>query len=161
MSSETARVKYACPRCESDQIQRFAVVFQTGTARSTHHTSGIGIGGHSEGIGLAGFGAVTESASSTLLASQLAPPETKPSLFPNLMRGVCIIFTLVALTAFVQFRDIRLGIVVAIGLAGFWSNHRRYKNLSKWNKEEYPKLVDEWERSWVCHKCGHTFQLPS
>jgi len=32
--------------------------------------------------------------------------------------------------------------------------YRRGEEISKYNKQ-FPLLYEEWENSWLCHKCGH------
>ena len=33
------------------------------------------------------------------------------------------------------------------------------RGYEKWNKEEFPKLYEGWENSWLCHRCGCTFTV--
>lgn len=148
MSETLPDNQYVCPnpKCGSTSIQRCAMVFQSGTSRSTGFTSGVGV---ATGGGLGVFGASTETASSTLLAEQLAPPAK---------RGVGLWAFMIIIGVGMLISKVwwlvLLGLALII-IAVFFS-----RKIGKWNKTEYPKLLSDWEHSWVCHKCGHVFQLP-
>ena len=36
--------------------------------------------------------------------------------------------------------------------------HNTYKRYT-WNRDTYPKLREEWEHTYVCLRCGNSFQL--
>lgn len=121
------------------------MVYQAGTSASMHHSVGVGVtSGGVLGLG----GAQTTSASITTLAARVAPPELKkksPLQLPIVL-GAAVLFVVVdgfiAKTSGVAL----FALVIVMQVQRF-----------KWNHQTYPKLVEEWERSWVCHTCGNEF----
>lgn len=158
MSDNTIAAKYACPKCSSENIQLFSMIFQSGTSTSTSHTSGVGLN-NDGGMGV--FGAQTSTASSTLLANQVAPPVLKKMTLAGIAMGLGGIFIFRGLGEIGSRNNeppvIVLLLIVGFGLAfiGFYF----FKKNKRYNREEFPRLYTQWEHSWKCHKCGHVFQL--
>jgi hypothetical protein len=44
---------------------------------------------------------------------------------------------------------------VPVAVAGFWAMQR----AASFNKDEYPLRLATWERSFLCLRCGHTFEF--
>ncbi|PTX92324.1 hypothetical protein [Opitutus sp. ER46] len=84
----------------------------------------------------------------TALAEKVAPPQPRP---------IHWLFYLLAVSGFVGlFAKGEVGLkLVGIGISaiGCFIIFR----TKKWNRDEFPRLLAQWERSWVCHRCGHTF----
>jgi hypothetical protein len=147
-------MKHSCPKCGSDQIQTAKMIWESGTATGVHSSTGVGVGlGSGGGLGVGLGGATTQSASMTTLASRVAPPTQR--------KVGCMVLAMIPFGAALTFGAFEsggelffMGLVgaplVVIGITLI------VKTL-KWNKEEFPKLHADWERQWLCHRCGDIF----
>lgn len=149
--------KHTCPKCGSDHIQTFQMIWDSGTSTAVHDTTGVGVGvGSGGGIGLGFGGARTQSASVSTLAAKVAPPTAKaiPKFFYfGLVMGALMVLI-------VKPPTISEMIVVKIlGVAAIAGCGYNIFRIQKWNKEELPPLVAAWEKQWLCHKCGNSFTL--
>lgn len=127
-------MNYACPKCSSDQIQPFRIIYESGTSDNISQSTGVGIGMAGGNLGIGVGGATNRSVSMSRIAQKVAPPEKRST--PSLLQWVIctlIFFPLFFLLLFLQIKN------------------------SKWNRTEWPRLLDTWENSWLCHRCGHTF----
>lgn len=126
------------------------MVFQSGTSTAVHDSTGVGFGLGSGGPAVGFGGARTTSTSISSLAAQVAPPQPRPTWLYKI--GVILPFP-----AFTQIEEKPLGagIIILIGVVSFVLLSR----TNRWNKKELPKLVAQWERRWLCHKCGTVFDL--
>ena len=144
-----------CPECKATNVQRLSLVFKQGTSsiQLMSTSLGLGVGGGQLGIG----GATTATAGSqqSLLAQQMAPPKKKDQAL-----GGCVLVVGAVLLTFGFLAGERVIIpLIIIGVpvvvAGFWAMQR----ADSFNKKEYPLRVATWERSFLCLRCGHTFEL--
>ena len=137
-------MNYTCPNCGSGNIQTLRMIFEGGTSTAVHNTMGVGAtsGGS---VGLAG--AQTTTSTITTLAASVAPPAEKPKLFPTIMAvgGVALVASPL---------DAPLKVIGALLFVGgfLW-----LRSVKRWNKNELPRLLKDWEHSWLCHKCGNRF----
>jgi 2-methylisocitrate lyase-like PEP mutase family enzyme len=66
--------------------------------------------------------------------------------------------TLAAMSAIAKAWQIPLAVIIAVlgnWLAITFLHWRRYK----WERAVYPVKLEEWQASWVCHRCGAFFRL--
>jgi hypothetical protein len=138
-----------CPKCHSEQIQTLQMVFENGTATAVHNSSGVGVGiGSGGSVGLGFGGSRTTSTSISTLAAKVAPPQ--PRKMGIFMAGIFLpVLALVTNNAGVMF----VAVLIAAGCFVMGMKMKR------WNKTELPKLVAQWERRWLCHRCGNVFDL--
>lgn len=152
------RKNLRCPQCGSANVRRLRIVYESGTVR----TSGFVSGGY---IGDGGFyGTYTGSVSGkqqSLLAKKCAPPRKRQGggIFLTLvilaiMLGACILLNVekspgdeVPVPCLVFLA----GLMAAVGVV--WS----VKDYL-WNRNEFPRLRDSWERSFLCFRCGAIFR---
>jgi hypothetical protein len=123
-----------CPNCNSDQVQTFRMTYENGTTTRTGYMVGAGATRNNGQTGLGGGAATMQGLSMTLTAQRVAPPREQS--VSGLFWIISVIFLPLLVIAFI-----------------------RQIKAAKWNKTEYPKLMAQWEKSWLCHKCGHTFTL--
>ena len=143
---------FACPHCQSTEIQRFSVAYQSGTSQINTKTAGIGMSLSGKvGIG----GAQTKGQSQTELSRTTAPPK-------KLTYGIWIVCGFVA-SFFLSFlfnqilpQTLADGLAISgsVGLALYFM----YRSF-RFNRDVYPKLMQQWENSWVCFRCGHKFVM--
>lgn len=135
-----------CPACQSDNTQKLSLVYEQGTQniRTTGRTYGGGGGIGRGGLG-GGFGSATTTTTGkqqTIAAQKAAPPDKKKIILPIIIIAVGI---------FLFFQMFPLGLLVTAG-GGFlfWKFYR-------YNSDTFPPLYAQWEKSWVCNKCGTVF----
>lgn len=140
--------KFVCPNCGSENIQKMEIVFQSGTFSNFSTTT------YKNNVGER-VNAETAENSSSALADAVAPPEEEDvSWWP--VWGCAFLAAWFADELLKKFDFLKLIVVIVLGIIAYGC----YLNASakeKWNKEEYPKLYDEWCKSFICHKCGHRF----
>ena len=142
--------EFICPHCHSDNIQRFEMVYRNGIATNTSSSIGIGYSGGGFGIGTATSSGVSVSN----LSQSVAPPQ-KQSYLKNIIIGFLIVcFINYGCQAIIgKFGGI-VGDIALVGLI-YWI----YKNVYCYNRDIYPKLLEQWYNSYLCLKCGHRFIL--
>lgn len=111
----------------------------------------LGVGYSSGGFGVGT--AETTGVSISNLSLSVAPPDKKgyvKNFFIGLL-GVCVLQLVCQALIGRSFG----AIVSYVAFAGliYWL----YKNVYCWNRDVYPKLLDEWYHSWICLKCGYRF----
>ena len=138
-------VSLRCPVCASEDTKSVPIVYKSGVSNIDASMVGIGVGA---GGGLGIGGASTTGTSATLLAEELAPPR-KISL---VKWGAILGFITLFLTNMARGWEILIVFVLAVGFS-FWLL-RRFHEI---NQRLYPPRLREWERSFVCLRCGHVF----
>lgn len=75
-----------CTQCNSDNVQRLAVIYEGGTqkinTRSRTVGSGVGFGSGGLGLGLGSASTTTTGQSQSVLAKKAAPPQKKSYILP-------------------------------------------------------------------------------
>jgi hypothetical protein len=140
---------YQCPRCSSPEIQAFPMLHMSGISK----TSAIGIGIDGE---IGSVGAKTQS-----LLSVLATPPKKRG--ENDGVGMVIAGWMIGFFVYAGASacDSGRGGLIAfliIGIAATAGGIALYRANDKWNKWEYPPLYRKWKHSWLCKRCGTTWQ---
>jgi len=135
-----------CPKCNSDNTQRLEVVYHGGT--QDINTTGATVGGaHGGGIfGLGGAVTKTTGQSQSILAQKAAPPSKKPYKWGS-------IFLLVGTVLLSGPTGILLTGIGFIALGGYM-----VYSAYQFNSKEWPTLHQCWLDSWLCNKCGTTYQ---
>lgn len=137
----------ACPRCKSEDVQRFAVVHKQGVTNSESATTAVGTGDR----GYVGVGtASTSTVSTTKLAAETAPPAARDVLSPGFFA---------VLSA--------LGLFSTFGMPGVWRivwlaillvSVPMLRARRRYNRDELPGLRAKWDRSFLCGRCGEAFE---
>ena len=146
-----ANREFICPHCHSDNIQSFEMVYNNGVSTGTHSTVGMGFAGGKFGIGTA----TTNSVSVTNLSQSVAPPQ-KHSYVKAIGLGLLAVCVL-QIVCQALIGKVFGGLISWVAFAGmiYWV----YKDVYCWNRDVYPKLLDEWYDSYLCLKCGYRFIL--
>ena len=149
----TTTQAYKCPQCGSQQIQKLSVIYESGTSdiSTTTNHAGIAIGKGFSIMPLFG-----RSRTSGTQQSQLAQKAAPPARF-SLSRTIASTASIVVVG----------GIVAAIflGTWAFWllallvCGYTAFaiKQGLTYNKNQWPKAYQDWERRWMCHRCGTCF----
>jgi len=153
-----------CPRCKSDDAVKLSLVHAAGLSdietRSRGHAWALGDGGLLLGVG----NLTTTGTSQTQLSKLSAPPRKKRYRHVILawLIGLVMAGPLIAvLTASAANPDALIrhdfqifayisSAIVAIGLAALWS----------FNRMIFPRRHEIWNRTFLCRRCGETFQVP-
>ena len=134
-----------CPQCNSENTQRLRVVYEGGTnaIQTTSRSMGAGVGsGFLSGGGVTTTSGVSQSG----LAANATPPAkkryAKPFLAAAFLTGAAAHSPDVVL----------MWPLAAIPVVVLW---KRFA----YNRDQWPRLFTAWDASWMCHKCGHMYQL--
>jgi len=158
-----------CPACDSDGTRRVSVVWEEGTytQQSTASTT-TKIQSHVYGGG--GMGALSGRQTGTThttttgmseLARRVARPEPETPLRDALkvlgISAVSIFFGGAAVAGIVSEPLAFVLMPVASALVLYWVFTRTSRGL-RYNRNEFPGLLEKWRRSWWCSKCGEVFE---
>lgn len=135
-----------CPSCQSDNVQSYPIAFESGLSDINTKTSGVSFGGAGLNFGKG----KTKGKSQTALSQRTAPPRKLSYLTPFVSGIIATI--IVSFMLPLHLMDLQYAAFAAVtgGLI-----FRAYKfNSGKW-----PALFEMWQKSFICHKCGHTFAV--
>jgi hypothetical protein len=135
-----------CPKCKSDNVQRYEVAYMQGTSdiNTTSQTLGVGFGGRKLGFGAANT--QTKGTSQTLLSGKTKPPKANHSGSYTIAAAVCLIPLFVA----DGYGWYTFFVLLAIG--GYFAS-----KLFQAEEKKIQEQLDEWKKSWYCNKCGNSF----
>lgn len=145
MEQETEQ-KFECPNCHSDNIQRYEVAFQNGISSVDTTTAGVGVAGRL-GVGVAKTSGTQQSA----LSQTVAPPAKKGYLGKVIL---CFFLSLFGAGAGGSMGGI-VSTVILVGTLYFFV----YKSTYLWNRDVHPQLMEQWQHSYLCLRCGNRFTL--
>lgn len=141
-----------CTQCNSDNVQKLSLVYEQGTQniQTTGHTTGAGVGFGSGGLGAAFGSARTTTAgkSQSITAQKAAPPNKKPLILQ-------VVLTIVGILLLMA--DFKGGWAIVLGWGLIATGGFMIWKSYQYNKNTYPPLYAEWQRSWFCNKCGSIF----
>ena len=155
-------MKITCPKCESEDVQRLAMIYQRGTATTVSSSTTLGdVGGY-----LAVGGSVLSATQQSLLAQQATPPLPRMASDWSYVFGfivlVCGVVTLVvAFSLALEDLPITLivgGMITVVGITAFLSARASARDADQYNRTTYPRLKEAWERTWLCLRCGNRFE---
>ena len=142
-----------CPTCNSKSTKKLSMVYAQGTRNYNSRTSGSSVSSRGTLSGRSGSRA---SSSQSALAAAAAPP--MPSRIPKIVALILtIIFILPSFTfAFSTTQDISIWarILAILTLIVFSAaTYFIYKFLSK----SHEKRKADWDRAWICLRCGGVY----
>lgn len=131
--------KFCCPRCGSENVQSLPIIYQSGSSGNNSITQ------------TGKIISVTQGESMTNLARSVAPPSKKENFWWLFYFSVFV----AGLWLFGDFPAL-IGIL-AIGTAIY--SAKENNEIDEYNKKVFPALYEEWENSFLCHRCGHIFRF--
>lgn len=159
---------YRCPRCHSDGIQNIRVLYESGTARFSGSATTVGVAwspGHGVGIGTAGTS--MSGTQQSLLARTHGPPSLKAvdsvgQFFAFMVVAGSLFMVVVGFLPWASGKSVLATLtLVLLGLCGVWGGVALYRSAdsearatAEYNRTEWPRLYNEWQQCWLCHKCG-------
>lgn len=137
-SSYGGNVVFRCPVCDSENVQKCSVIYQSGISSSNAATLADK------------FVAVTKGVNMTALAQSVAPPAKKENSW--FLTVVCALATLLFLDD-----DNKLMFLICLCGTGWFLK----ENLDTYNYNEkvWPDLYDTWLHTYLCHRCGNVFVI--
>ncbi|HEX7241525.1 MAG TPA: hypothetical protein VF263_14705 [Longimicrobiaceae bacterium] len=135
-----------CTACGSDNVRRLAIIYREGMAVLNARMGGVGAGGG----GLAVGGAATVGTQQSLASMGAAPPEKMSVKGAAALLAAGAVLFLASLGAGAVPGAVG-GLVVAAGGLLWVQRVRAY------NQVRFPELYREWENTFTCRRCAHTF----
>jgi len=144
-----------CIRCGGAETQRLSVAYESGISDINTSGTTTGLFASGNGLGIGGGSTRTRGTAQTALSQRAAPPAKKRYLKPLLLIGLLLPFILPYL--FQAILPGKVGNLIAeiiyVGcLLGWIAFALRY------NTQQWPPLKAIWDRSFICLRCGTTFQ---
>ena len=127
---------FRCPKCGSENIQSCPVIYQSGTV------------GHSYTSRSGDYQIDTSGTESTHLAQSVAPPAQKETFW-----GFMIVTGAIAAFALSEGSLIIAAIFGLLAGGSFVTN----QEASEYNEKIWPREYKNWQRSYMCHRCGNIF----
>lgn len=147
---------YRCTKCGSDQIQSVPAVHSGGTSIIEGSSVSTGVIWQG-GAKLTPVMGSTNSLSlqQTDLAKKLAPPKKRSTDWSKLPATAGLYgFATLALLVFALPVGALLAVYGIIWLVKY-ANEKSPSGI--WNRNEWPKLMADWETSFYCNRCGAVF----
>ena len=129
---------FRCPVCDSENVQRCAVIYQSGISSSNSATLADK------------FMAVTKGVNMTALAQSVAPPAKKENSW---------FWTIICAFVTYLFLDDGDGLLFLISLCVTGYLVKGNLEIYNYNEKVWPELYDTWLHSYLCHRCGNVFVI--
>jgi len=150
MGTVHEQTAYQCERCGANDIVAAPLVYQQGThAYSTRFSSGT---------------------SQSLSAKAAAPPLPRRYTGRVIIWGIGVLFSIfwgsAGLRAIARDAHSRgdvegpLEFILALGLVCFLGMLLSIRKIARYNREVYPRLWRNWERTYFCGRCGNSQFIP-
>lgn len=142
-----------CPACQSDQVRKISLIHEEGVRAGV----GIGVGVSVSGVG-AGVGA---GVSTSVLATKCAPPKKdKDAFFKQVGGGLLLVFVvplIISLMASGSWGETGWFWKAWAGLGLALIAWLQFK-FDKKQEEAYQQALADYEKTFMCCRCGHFFQ---
>ena len=145
---------FECPYCQSENIQSYNIAYASGFSNVSGVTTGVGVGMSGRvGVGVGN----TVGTQQTVLSMMATPPKKKSttSLFIMGTLGIYFGLGLVLLVSGLSKSNWSLLLYIGAYAILIYAIHRR----TVWNRTVYPQLWRDWERTYICLRCGNKFRL--
>jgi hypothetical protein len=141
----------ACPKCTSQEVRKLSLIHNEGLSIINTQSQTVAFGGGAfGGVGsTAAAGTSTVGRQQTALSKQAAPPAKKHWILWATLAGFFALFTMGGLTR-PSFGTLFTLIIAGLGV-------RFALQARKYNAEIHPSLQQQWERSFMCNRCGEVF----
>ena len=139
-----------CPNCQSDQVRKLSLIYEEGLSdiKMSSETFAAGTGGTAFGV------TSTEGVSQSALSQEAAPPKKENTIKLLLMHVVGFFVLNIIMGILIKGSSVIAGIV-NVGYLALVVFHI-YSNI-KFNRHEYPALLQNWQSSYMSLKCGNAY----
>ena len=140
----------ACPKCSTTEVRKLSLIYNEGLSiiNTVSHGTGAAVGSGG-GMAFGSHSSHTTGRQQTGLSKQAAPPEKKHWILWSSCAVVCGFIALSGLS------HPGFGTLVAIGLAVL--SVRFALKGKEYNAQVLPGLLQQWDRSFMCNRCGEKF----
>lgn len=141
----------ACPKCTSAEVRKLSMIYSEGLSTISAMSTGSSSGFSSSGS--VGFGTHTTHTSGrqqTALSKQAAPPEKKHWILWSSAAAISGLIALGGLSHPSFWTLVFAGLTVL--------SVKNAISGKAYNAEVLPGLMQRWEKSFMCNRCGETFQ---
>jgi len=138
-----------CPNCNSANTRKKSVIYDEGTYSSTSTSNVRGSG--------ASATSTTTSSGQSKLARKCSPPQKMSVIGYFLFIFLLFFIGQMIVLAFWNPDNhdlIAKGVTALGGVLALLGARGSFM----FNRKEYPKLMDSWNRSWCCLKCGNLYE---
>lgn len=165
--------KLACPTCNSDTVQKLAVIWSSGTSSTNSMSLGGGVVFGGSVAPILGT-SISHGSHQTELAKMAARPEMPPDPFGRkwiwwsllfIFLGTPILSAIGESTTSREGEPSPVGALLVLSLL-FGTPYLLYKRskekTKKWEvaaRRQHAAQLAEWNRQWFCHRCGGIFLL--
>jgi len=139
-----------CPKCTSTEVRKLSLIYNE--RRSIINTVSQGTGAAFGSGGGMAFGSTSTSTTGrqqTALSRQAAPPGKKHWILWSTAAFFCGFYALASIA------HPGLGTLVALGLTIL--SVRFAMSGRQFNNEVHPGLMQQWDQSFMCNRCGAHF----
>lgn len=147
-----------CPRCTSPDVRSFSILHAEGvtTIDATLSAGTLGASQHG-GLGVAGTKGNLRGVTRTTLSQMVAPPTERADTAPFFAMVLCWFVVAFAMGATDLFPTAAVFLVAStIAILVWWFMPRPG---ASWNRSELPRLRSEWQRKFMCRRCGDAFMI--
>jgi len=143
-------MSYSCPKCASSEVRKLSLVYNEGLSTINSQSFSAGsMAGSGGGMGWGTASTATVGRQQSALSKQAAPPPRKAWLFWGFVAGL---FGLMGVSSLAHPG---ISTLVCLGIAA-WSV-RQFLSARAYNATVHPDLLQRWERSFLCNRCGEMF----
>ena len=145
-------MRLACPKCSSDNVQALHLVYESGVSHMHGESSTSGIGLDAGGLGVGVASSRSTGVQKSALAERHAPPEKKSFNEEAVAVVLLLVIVVVAIAS-------SAWVWALVGLGSGVVFVLLIRRDMRFNREEYPLLLEQWRRSFLCFRCGSTFAV--
>lgn len=135
-----------CPQCGSDQIKKASLVYEEGVRVG----GGVGIG--TGGVGIAAGGSVSAA------AARCAPPILDKKAYHNKYKWKVIFSFIIPIAIVGNIAGITSPFVILWGIAMLVYIGVTSSKFDVKQKAEHEQAVADYDRTYVCQRCGQAYQ---
>lgn len=140
----------ACPKCNTSEVRKLSMIYNEGLSiiNTVSHGSGAAVGSGG-GMAFGSHSSHTSGRQQTALSKQAAPPDKKHWILWSTGAAICGFMALGSLS------HPGFGLLVSVGLTALCVKFAL--SGKKYNAEVHPDLMQRWDQSFMCNRCGERF----
>lgn len=146
-------MNFVCKACESENVQRLSVIYESGLSDINTKSRAAGIGFGRGGIGVGVGRSKTSGTSQTAASQRAAPPPKKKYLKPLLWIALASVILAITFGSKSNIDQNLVNITWLVASIG-WVVYAIHYNMNKW-----PPLKTVWDNSFLCNRCNEIFSL--
>jgi len=144
-----------CSSCQSDNAQKLSMVYENGISSIDGHATTGGVGAGRGGLGVGVARSKVRGTQQTALSKKAAPPVKKRLIRNAIFYVIGILIVPALINTVFNINNHTLQAIVGlayIAVGGYYL----FTNYT-YNKNVWPPLYQQWDRQYMCQKCGTIF----